>query len=1341
MTSWRAMRFWCALVSGLVLAAPAVAAGPTVRGIVLDSNGKAFPKAMIELAPIEGELAWGQRILAGKLSRPTAAHTTSLPDGSFTLDAPNSGFYSLIVRAEGFVTMELQLAPLIDEVSVDELRLLYDAGLSARVTDPASAPVQGALVRASSASPWLWPRRVEMGWVPAERVAVAGEDGVVRLPRLAGEHLDLFGRGTSASGELAGEQRAAGARSGPVQLVLQPTLSRRVSVRGAQGEALARALVIDTHSQLPLAATRADGNVTVALALPGQAVLRFLALDHASFELTMHPSAMAPKGNAAPGAPEIVRLESRTRIAGRVLEKGTRAPLGGALVWAADRPEDSAPTDGQGRYVLSFDDRTSLRAAAAGHAGAWGFSARTGEQGWTFLLLPTRSLEGRVVDEARRPIAGADITLSPSTTRSDSVGRFRLHGFVTEGPYSINARHSGYAPTLLTVQPVANKAALAPIVLTLTRGETALLHIANFRGEPLVRATATLLPTDPGFRRRPRAASDKTPATSDARGRAVWEHLSPGTYDIAIEAKGFAPLRLPGVVVAHPKPPATAVDFGGVRLSPGAVLDGVVVSLAGEPLAKVELRSSNKDLNGEPEAITDTDGKFRLEDLTPGKPVDLLAQRPGWSDTRVRRVTVPAETPVRVVMAPRVLVRGRVLDADAKPLPGADVGLEDGREGGPVIRREAYSSVRSGSAGEFEFADVSAGTYVLVASLAGFQNTEQEGLQVLPGKDLEGLEVVLRPASVVFGTVYGAQGVPLPETHVSVAGERGAVAPFDLTDGDGRYWLTSVAPGHQTIAARSHENRRTARELEVKAGENELDLQFKGGSDVSGSVLDEHNAPLAGARVQLSSTSSGGEFRFAGSDPDGRFTMSDVRDGEYRLVASLDGYASASLPAFTVAGVSVGGLELRLAKGARITGELRGLDLNQLTSLQVLANRVGGPPAMLLGAVDPTGHYLVDHVTSGEWSVAASIPGGRRTSGRVTVPDPLTDSVLDLDFGKGLVLSGHVLRGGAPLVDASAYLIGQSVTGRASTDTDADGRFRLEGIETGSYVLSVFGPGSAWSDSIQMDDNRDIEIAIGAGSVHGRAVDAEDASPLAGATLTLESAAPDVSRMNNLFGVSATTDSRGLFRMADVSAGAWTLRGELTGYAGGKTAVNVEDGQDADAELRMARTDGLVLEVSTPSGPASSVLAAVLNSSGEVVSAGNFQATDTGRVRLQGVPAGRYEVLLSANGTAVAALQATAPGSATIVRLQAGARLVAHVADLDPNTVPAKTTLTDPAGRSFRAPSSSDVRTWWYVSYGKSTIDGLPPGTWIVHVTAADGRVWSQTVSVRAGAETTVELH
>ncbi|MEO8504007.1 MAG: carboxypeptidase-like regulatory domain-containing protein [Acidobacteriota bacterium] len=833
---------------------------------------------------------------------------------------------------------------------------------------------------------------------------------------------------------------------------------------------------------------------------------------------------------------------------------------------------------------------------------------------------------------------------------------------------------------------------------------------------------------------------------SDAHGVVVWEHLALGTYDITLQAAGFAPLRLPGVVVKVPKPPARVSDFGTVRLSPGAVLDGIVVDLAGKPLAGVEVYSSARGFDGEPAALTDAGGRFRLVDLTAGKPVDLLARAAGWSDSRLSRVAVPSEAQVRLVMAPRVHIRGRVLDDQSRPLGDARIDLEAGDQTGASTESWGGPWVaRSGSDGAFDLADVPTGAYDLFASLTGFLAAEVGDIQVLPGKDVDGLEVVLRAGGAVHGTVYDYDGTPLPGISVSAgvspSGTTTGVPAVDTTDGDGHYRLPAVAPGHATVSAAKPEGGRTARELDVKPGENELDLRFQGGVEVSGTVVDDRGGPVGGAHVALSSTSrsGGGEGKRTETATDGRFAFKDVHDGEYRMVAWSDGYAQTNLPAFTVAGVAMTGLEVRLQKGGRIVGALRGLNLIEIAALRIIAKRVGDPGPWLQGVVDPAGRYSIANVPAGLWSVDANVHGGRRANGRVTVPETFGDSVLDLEFGKGLTLTGHVIRGGVPLGDASVYVMGQSVAARLSADTTSDGKFRLEGLAAGTYTVSVLAHGSSWSDSLDLEDDRDIEIAFGVGSLHGRVLDAEDGSPLAGVTLTLESAVPDASHMRNLFTSRARSDAQGQFRIGDLSAGSWTLRGSLAGYAATTAVATIDDGQDAETDIRMQATEGLVLQVATPAGPAATVQAAVLDGGGGVVSIGRFQATDTGRVRIQNVPQGSYEVLLAADGTAVADIRAVAAGPATPVRLQAGARVVVHVADLDSDSTVATVSLTDGAGHVFRSPNSSVVLSTWSLAHGRASIEGVPAGSWTVQVTGSDGQRWSAAVNVHAGSEVVVE--
>ena len=59
------------------------------------------------------------------------------------------------------------------------------------------------------------------------------------------------------------------------------------------------------------------------------------------------------------------------------------------------------------------------------------------------------SLEGKVIDDAGAPVAGATVTALGATSAlavSDTTGRFHLYG-LPAGPYLVRAHYTGYIPS------------------------------------------------------------------------------------------------------------------------------------------------------------------------------------------------------------------------------------------------------------------------------------------------------------------------------------------------------------------------------------------------------------------------------------------------------------------------------------------------------------------------------------------------------------------------------------------------------------------------------------------------------------------------------------------------------------------------------------------------------------------------------------------------------------------------------------------------------------------------------------------------------------------------------
>jgi hypothetical protein len=187
----------------------------------------------------------------------------------------------------------------------------------------------------------------------------------------------------------------------------------------------------------------------------------------------------------------------------------------------------------------------------------------------------------------------------------------------------------------------------------------------------------------------------------------------------------------------------------------------------------------------------------------------------------------------------------------------------------------------------------------------------------------------------------------------------------------------------------------------------------------------------------------------------------------------------------------------------------------------------------------------------------------------------------------------------------------------------------------------------------------------------------------------------------------------------------------------------VDVGRDAvdDVELRLSPTQGITLQVSRTAGaPPANVFVAVLNGQGGALLTQPSSTGEGGRVRLTTVPPGTWEVLVRSADSGTERVTATSPGPPVAVLLAPQASLALTVPDLAGEAVTAKATLTGGDGRPFGAVGWGSVRREFDVTYGRTTITGLPAGAWRVDVVAPDGRRWSGSAVTAPGATATVEL-
>ncbi|MES1245587.1 MAG: carboxypeptidase regulatory-like domain-containing protein [Acidobacteriota bacterium] len=1137
----RAPLFRCLLLTVLaVLTALPVQAEPIrISGrVVLPAGTKG---ARIELRRLDPPY---EERLRTALGTPPAPAATAQPgaDGRFALTAPGPGFYRVLAQAEGFLPLQRELVSLERDTELPPATLTK-ASMAAVKTAP-----KARLLALGSTSP-----SGESAWHPAPREAVAGEDGIAKLPYQAGETLVVVMAWPQALAFFV-EVRPEAVRE------LRPTRPVSLEVRGQDDRPVPGALV--SAAGFPLTTAGPDGRFTLDLPGPG-GMVTVEGPGGQWAEVRLDPAGVAP------GEIRTARLQPPRLVTGRVLDADTGHPLAGARVQGET---ESAVADAEGRFRIALPPRSYglfLTASAEGYVKADGFPEGDGPA--TFSLKRAGFLDGVVMEAGGRPVAKARVRALPAPGRSpmadppsaevstDAAGRFHLPGLAVGLTYTLLVDGGDFAP-VRRMADVAERPG-EPLRITVSPGAAAAGRVLDPGGRPLPGAIVLLQQDRP---------EDSKPieALSGPEGRFLLPHLAAGRYDLRVTREGFAPARIAGLEIPAD---SRAVDLGDVRMEGSAAIEGRVLDDRGRPVsgAQVGLAISQEHQGDRPSPVeTGPDGAFRLRDLVRGERYDLWVQADGFVTRQAPGVEAPTAEPLRIELRRGRILAVRVVDPDGRPVPRARLSrlerMTMKMDGGSIGSQSVSDAGETDDEGTLRIGGLEPGVVDLQVEADGFQTLLARGLRVPENEAAGPVEITLARGAVLEGRVLDGDGKPVLGASVR-AFQEDAERPFGgppgaTTDDEGRYRLTGLSPGSYQVAADSADIQASAQApVEIRAAVQSLDLRFPKGSTVSGQVVDDRGSPVAQARISLAPNGPA-----TLSQADGTFTFRSVADGAFRLRGAAPGFAETTAPdEIQVAGRPVRGLILRLGRGVSIAGRLLGVDPDRLAGARILA-LLWEPERQerLQGTVDRQGSYQVANASPGTWQVRAELRDGRSAQGQIEVAEVEAGPVaLDLEFEEGLTLSGRVLLDGEPLAGGTLAVDGSPAT------LAYDGGFSVSGLKPGPHRIDILGgPGLGQALQIEMSRDEEMTIPLSTGSISGRVLSPEGL-PLGGAIVDVAAEQPDLNA--SFEGLQVLTAEDGAFQVPRCIAGSYRLRVHADGFPLAESHILVPPSGSVHTEIAL----------------------------------------------------------------------------------------------------------------------------------------------------------------------------
>ena len=236
------------------------------------------------------------------------------------------------------------------------------------------------------------------------------------------------------------------------------------------------------------------------------------------------------------------------------------------------------------------------------------------------------------------------------------------------------------------------------------------------------------------------------------------------------------------------------------------------------------------------------------------------------------------------------------------------------RKGGATVAEVAIHVVR----GRPTVADIQLGKIRPAAP-------QLQGTRVLPSSVVVNGEG--RNTGTIRGVIQDAKGQPVPRALVDVRG-----LAMARTDSQGRFSFSKVPAGLQQLTVRASDSESRSEQVRVKSNETtesriQLDLASRiprlgerlitpgAGRVLRGTVTDNQNRPVPGAKISAVSTTGSGGAVSVHTRADGSFELGDLKPGSYQVLVDKVGLAAAS-QSVSLRGGSAPPLDFRLKKDA-----------------------------------------------------------------------------------------------------------------------------------------------------------------------------------------------------------------------------------------------------------------------------------------------------------------------------------------------------------------------------------------------------------------------------------------
>jgi large repetitive protein len=535
-----------------------------------------------------------------------------------------------------------------------------------------------------------------------------------------------------------------------------------------------------------------------------------------------------------------------------------------------------------------------------------------------------------------------------------------------------------------------------------------------------------------------------------------------------------------------------------LRMRPGGTVEVTVTEREGGASVKgaeVQLRSWLSTLTWK--ATTNAGGIAKLTGVGPGWS-PLVVHAKGYAPAAMMLGTSGNANTVEhaaLSLARGAALAGRVVDDKGKPVAKARVVATSAAEALPVVdpRRDGVVTAADGT---FSIATLSAGTWRVTATSGDYAPTTSAPITIDGIHARSGIELRLLAGAVVRGTVKDPTGAPVPAAEVSVV-VNGYVfwrtRRQALTDANGRFSIGGLAPRAVDIVAWHDTGASAIVPADLAATrEQEVALTLDVNGAITGTVVDNSGQPIGDAQVIATPDWTGGTADRAAwnvrgvqeaiTDQGGAFRFAGLPDGSYLVRAARPSANDAALWLSTgvVTKPNATPIKIVVPADGRAIGKLQLADGKPATKFTITLGDTRPLPF-----VTADGAFAVP-AAAGTFALTVAGPGFVTTSKQVTIAEGKDTDVGMFSVNAGRSISGRVLdEHGTPVAKATVaagallsgggaelYIKNESVAAK-DTETDAHGRFVLEGFPPASLTVIAGKANAGRSASLQLPASPD----------------------------------------------------------------------------------------------------------------------------------------------------------------------------------------------------------------------------------------------------------------------------